>query len=134
MFIRFDSAFLTKGALYIDLNLKENPFLWFGLDQPIDIWSLPFISYNEYTSWKTIWFPDFWDLDWNAILNNSGENFIIWMFAELGMDEPVEERDSVRDSCPIILSEDDTLESVIEKIKVFASSSEGDRLLRDVRT
>ncbi len=50
------------------------------------------------------------------------------------MDEKVHERDRVRDNCPIILSEDDTLKSIIEKIKVFARTSEGDCLLRDVRT
>ncbi len=132
--IRCVADFLTKGAWHIDLDDKKNPFLWFGIDQPIDIWSLPFISDNENTSWKSIWFPDFWDLDWNAILGKSGEPFIVWMFCEMCMDEPVQERDRVRDNCPIILSEDDTLKSIIEKIKVFARTSEGDCLLRDVRT
>ena len=119
--IRCVTEFLNKGRWHLDLDKYNEPFLWFGLDEdgPIEIWSLPFDSDIEYTSWKTIWFPAFWDLDWNAILNDTGEIYITWMFCELGMDEPTEERDRARLSCPIELTEEDSLETIRRKIKIL---------------
>ena len=116
--------FLENGNWHLDYDEERKPFLWFGPDnsEPLDIWSLPFESDEEYTSWKTIWFRDFWELDWNAILGESGENFRIWMFYEMSMDEPGEHCDRVRDMCPITLSEDDTIESIRIKINNYATS------------
>lgn len=112
------SQFLKQGKWHLDYKVDNSPFLWFGLDNtaPIDIWSLPFISNRDYTSWKTMWFRDFWALDWNAILGGSDNYYTVWMFCELGMDEPESERDHVRNICPISISQDDTTDSIIEKI------------------
>lgn len=108
--------------------------IWFGLknEAPIECWTLDkspakFELQEDYKNssgekrvverWCWFWFCNFWTLDWNALFDNHGNVHIIWMFAECGMDEPVEEFNAVRDSCPIELDENDKAENIIHKIE-----------------
>jgi len=111
------------------------PIIWFGLknENPDECWTLDRslknfdvldIYENPYTQkitqikrWNNFWFCSFWTLDWNSLFNYKGDEYIVWMFNECGMDEPIEEFNNVRDSCPINLDENDSLENVIHKIE-----------------
>jgi hypothetical protein len=125
-----------KGLVWQDaLDDFLEPVIWFGLkdEDPIECWTLSRFSRNfdiqkvldnpyekkphEVERWNTFWFCNFWDLDWNAIFNNDGYNYITWMFAECGMVEPYDEFVAVRNSCPIELSKNDTSKEIIRKIE-----------------
>ena len=111
--------FFKEGSWNLDKDKEGRPRIWFGTKEegPLAIWSLPFVSEVDHTSWKTMWFDDFWSVDWNAILG--GDNFyIIWAFAEYGMDDSYlgEARDAVREQAPIKITEEDNIESLSSKI------------------
>lgn len=120
------------------------PLIWFGLqdEPPIECWTLdrspaqfkqsavydnPYaIATRLVEHWKQFWFCRFWALDWNALFRNGGDAYIIWMFAECGMEEPVDEFLAVRQSCPIALREEDSSEALIRKIEAFFVEKQND--------
>lgn len=123
-----------RDAIWQDGNGLLEPVIWFGLknESPIECWTLDRspkkfelleVYENPYSRttraverWHLFWFSSFWALDWNALFDNNGNTHITWMFAECGMDEPTEEFNTVRDSCPIELDGNDTATSIIGKI------------------
>jgi hypothetical protein len=127
----------TDGTdvIWQDSDGLLEPIIWFGLknEDPIECWTLdkspekfellklydnPYATETRLVErWHNFWFCTFWNLDWNALFDNNGNTHITWMFAECGMDEPVEEFNAVRDSCPIQLDENDTYENIIRKIE-----------------
>lgn len=116
----------SKGVL--------QPIIWFGLknEDPIECWTLdkspkrfelletyenPYARNTKLVErWHLFWFSTFWYIDWNALFDDNGDIHITWMFAECGMDEPVEEFNIVRETCPIEMAEDDTAGSIVRKI------------------
>jgi hypothetical protein len=126
-----------RDVIWRDSSGLLEPIIWFGLrdESPIECWMLDRSSKkfdllevyeNPYSRetlnverWHLFWFCSFWDLDWNALFDNSGNTHIIWMFAECGMDEPVEEFNAVRNSCPIELDKNDKAENIVLKIDRF---------------
>ena len=132
---------VEDSVSWMGSNGKLTPIIWFGKngDEPIGCWSLTLdarmfelLEYgkNEYAvngvveRWKEFWFPSFWKLDWNALFDDYGrggdaECYTIWMFAECGYDEPEEEFDLVRKSCPIELDGRDTNEVLMQKMHSF---------------
>lgn len=120
--------------IWEDSNGVLQPIIWFGLEfeNPIECWTLdkspkrfellevyenPYACNTQSVErWHLFWFSTFWHLDWNALFDNNGNTHIVWMFAECGMEEPVEEFNIVRESCPIDLAEDDTVRSIVRKI------------------
>ncbi len=121
--MRCVTDFLNEGTWHLDYDESNRPFLWFGPmgSDPIDIWSLPYISEDMDDSWQDIWFNDTGSLDWHAILDDP-ETLTYWMFMEKGLEEPTDEFDRVIDSCPIHLTEEDTTESIVEKINALAKT------------
>lgn len=123
------------NIIWEDQNGFLEPIIWFGLknESPMECWTLDKspekfelleVYDNPYSHktrlverWRLFWFSSFWSLDWNALFDNSGYAHITWMFAECGMDEPVEEFNAVRDSCPIELDKNDTSENIICKLE-----------------
>ena len=69
--------------------------------------------------WNVFWFCKFWNLDWNNLLSKNDDNYIVWLFAEYEIEEPVDEFLSVRSSCPIALDENDSSEQLVDKINMF---------------
>lgn len=126
-----------RDVIWHDSSGLLQPIIWFGLrdESPIKCWMLDRSSKkfdllevyeNPYSHetvnverWHLFWFCSFWTLDWNALFDNSGNAHIIWMFAECGMDEPVEEFNAVRNSCPIELEKNDKAENIVLKIDRF---------------
>lgn len=126
-----------KGFVWQRSNGLLEPIIWFGLknESPIECWTLGRSSRNfdilqvydnsyakntlDVERWHLFWFCHFWALDWNALFDNNGDAHITWMFAECGMDEPSDEFNAVRDSCPIKLSENDTATEILQKIDQF---------------
>lgn len=118
------------------------PMIWFGLqdEPPIECWTLdrtpaqskqsavydsPYATETRLVErWKGFWFCRFWALDWNALFGNGDDAYITWMFAECGMEEPVEEFSAVRDSCLIELNEHDSSEVLFRKIEAFFLSKQ----------
>ena len=116
-------------------KLINTPTIWFGLEgEPsIDCWTLTTdsklfkrvdVCYREgkmehVEAWKLFWFNSFWILDWNTILNNKGESLTTWMFAEYDVVEPVKEFEHVRNSCPIMLNENISSETLLENLSRF---------------
>ncbi len=129
----------TNGISVSWTRSKEmkSPIIWFGIegDDPIECWSITldetmFELLNCYETpystkprlierWKSFWFCSFWSFNWNALFDNNGYNYITWMFAECGMDEPEDELDRIRKSCPIVLDATDTREVLVKKIMSF---------------
>jgi hypothetical protein len=123
-----------------------SPIIWFGMkgDDPIDCWSITlspkmFEKLSQYENpyaserrlierWKSFWFCSFWAFDWDSLFDNNGEYYIIWMFAECGMDEPEDELDRVRKSCPIELDVADTSEVLTKKINSLFQREYNDSL------
>lgn len=130
------------GFIWQDSKGVLQPVIWFGLknESPIDCWTLDKTTHrfdllevydNPYSRntrsrerWNLFWFSTFWELGWNALFDNNGDTHITWMFEECGMDEPSEEFYAVRDSCPIELSEKDTVAETIRKIDQFFADKE----------
>ncbi len=126
-----------RGFVWQDSNGLLEPIIWFGLKNgsQIECWALdkspktfeflevyenPYVGNTRPVErWHLFWFCSFWTLDWNALFDNNGDAHITWMFAECGMDEPSDEFNAVRDSCPIELAENDTAADVIRKIDRF---------------
>lgn len=126
-----------NGFVWRDSCGFLEPIIWFGLkdESPIECWTLNRSSKKfdtkkvydnayahntrEVERWNLFWFCNFWDLDWNALFDNNGDAHIIWMFAECGMDEPVEEFNAVRNCCSIELDKNDKAENIILKIDQF---------------
>lgn len=114
-----------------------NPVIWFGLQnkEPEECWSIedkssihqiheiyvtPISSETEWVEdWKEFWFCKFWCLDWNNILDDGLNIYKIWMFSECGLDEPKLEFDTVRENCPIILLENDSIEQLLNKVNKY---------------
>lgn len=103
-------------------NRKCEPILWFGLDdeEPIDIWTLD--THSENSDWKSFWFNGFWYMDWNALFGGFDNYYTVWMFCECGMEEPIDDFDRVRNSCPIELNHEDNDSDLDSKIIEFAKS------------
>lgn len=104
-----------------DAGVVCEPILWFGLpdEEPEEEWSL---SAGMTSDWRSFWFNHFWHLDWNALFGGFDNYYTVWMFCECGMDEPEEDFDRVKDSCPISLDENDTDEQLFSKINEFFNS------------
>lgn len=108
------------------------PIIWFGIkgEEPIECWTLSedpkmfeIMDYEEpynVERWKSMWFNQFRQYDWNILFDNQGEGELIWMFAECGMEEPP--IDGVREKCPIKLDKNDSKEIIKAKILDFFSS------------
>lgn len=128
---------IKGNVIWQDSNGRLDPIIWFGLkgEEPIECWTLnkspkrselqevynnPYASKtNLIENWHRFWFNASWDLNWNALFNNDDKAYIIWMFAECGMEEPTEQFNMVRDSCPIELCKNDTAQTIAQKIDQF---------------
>lgn len=90
------------------------PILWFGLvnEEPIDHWSIYanaelFKASEKEMHWQDFWYSEDWGID--------DEDW--YYHVEGGIDYP--SFDSVRQSCPIELNEDDTAEELLAKVEQF---------------
>jgi len=135
--IKYDKGYIWQDSIGI-----LEPIIWFGMDNenPIDCWTIDrsskrFEIVSEYEDretkekykverWKDFWFMYLPSLDWNTLFDNKGDDYIIWMFIECGMDEPTKEFIDVRDSCLITLDENDKSENVIRKMEKFFISKQ----------
>lgn len=127
-------------------NGALNPIIWFGVkgQAPIECWSITlsqrmFQTLNCYANaygtearpmerWKLFWFSTFWCFDWNALFDNNGDAYIVWMFAECGMDEPIGELDLIRRACPIELDGADTGAMLAKKVNSFFINKQKDAI------
>lgn len=119
----------SDSIIWQDGTCKLSPIIWFGLrgDKPIDCWVISkkprmfeVLDYDRpynVERWKSFWFNHFWTFDWNILFDGKGDSHITWMFAECGMDEPP--IDGALTSCPILLAEDDTIDTLSKKIDDF---------------
>jgi len=131
-------------VIWQDRSGPLEPMIWFGLqdEPPIECWTLDRSTAQSQRSlyypspyatearpverWHNFWFCSFWTLDWNGLFGDQGNPYITWMFAECGMDEPVDEFHAVRSSCPIELDEQDTSEELFRKIEdLFVKTQRG---------
>ena len=119
--IREPSGLLTKKNFKREDYEQGKPIIWFGIDDemPHPCWTIsedPSLEETRlvYTTggndpaqienWKIFWHEIFWTLDWTQLLNGKGDVYTTWMFAECGMEEPIEEFQHIRNSCPIDLN------------------------------
>lgn len=115
-------------------NEEYQPIIWFGLEgeKPIECWTLyeranitnkkvyqgSFGKEIDQEDWKHFWFCEFWRMDWNVLWKHD-EGAIIWAFCEQCMDEPEEELEKVKEVCPIELSQDDSTETMLKKVRDY---------------
>ena len=116
----FPSSIYVNGHLeYHDGTQELEPIIWFGLknEPPIKCWTINksqwlhekqklYLRSSEpefLERWEVIWGEVFWCLDWNTLFDGNGHALIIWMFSECDMEEPVEEFQKVKETCPIDL-------------------------------
>lgn len=137
----FPEPSINKHLFEKSTSQQHEPAIWFGLkgDEPISCWALhrssflmmqqlslktPYSRAPYWTdNWKLFWFSFFWGFDWNILFDYGGDHYITWMFAECGMEEPVQEMDLVRRSCPIALNNDDDTNSLLKKISTIVEKN-----------
>lgn len=104
-----------------ELGRLCEPIIWFGLPDkdPEEVWSL---SLHINFDWRSFWFNDFWQLDWNALFGGYDNYYTVWMFCECGMEEPIDDFERVKSSCPIQFNVKDTDEQLSRKIQDYLLS------------
>jgi hypothetical protein len=123
---------------------KMSPIIWFGMQDnaPLECWSLTLdakmfeqIDYDADSTknkpierWKSFWFCPFWSFDWDELFDHCGDTYIFWMFFESDMDEPCEELEKIRKSCPIKLASTDSRDELTRKITSFFTRKYSDAL------
>lgn len=126
-------------------NKEYKPIIWFGLEgeKPIECWTLyerdnitntkvylgAFDKEINQEDWKHFWFCEFWLMDWNVLWNHD-DMATTWAFCEKCMDEPEEGFTKVKEACPIELRQDDSTETMLQKVKNYCYHEQKVAVLR----
>ena len=125
--------------LLIDKELlndkKLTPIVYFGLTgaAPIECWTIDLhrimfeysnsSNFPTFEQLKKFWFIPDGNFDYATLFCNDSQEVLdywhTWMFAEFGLNEPEEEMEYVRESCPIKLDDNDIAEIFYEKVINF---------------
>lgn len=114
-------AEVNDGAQTWTLNGKTySPCIWYGQpnEKPVKRW---LISNQMPNSALKFWFEA---ETWSVIseLGDFDDSFLIWYTAECGYCAP--DMDEIRDSCPVSLTKEDTVETIVKKVYQYLRSTE----------